>query len=134
GSATLRFGLLPDEGGQYLLVQLMGVAKTMDFLMHKRIVSAEEALGLGLVHEVVEHGDLPARALALATELANGPQVAMRLLKRTIYNAAEMTWAHALDDIAAKTAIGDHHPDAREGVAAFRERREPRFNQWLEQG
>ncbi|MBK6562865.1 enoyl-CoA hydratase/isomerase family protein [Candidatus Amarobacter glycogenicus] len=44
GSATLRFGLLPDEGGQYLLVQLMGVAKTMDFLMRKKIVSAEEAL------------------------------------------------------------------------------------------
>lgn len=133
GSATLRFGLLPDEGGQYLLVQLMGVAKTMDFLMNKRIVSADEALALGLVHEVVEPGDLTARAMALATGLANGPQVAMRLLKRTIYNAAEMTWAHALDDIAAKTAISDHHPDAREGVAAFRERREPRFNQWLEQ-
>jgi len=82
---------------------------------------------------MAEPGDLPGRAMALATELANGPQVAMRLLKRTIYNAAEMTWAHALDDIAAKTAIGDHHPDAREGVAAFRERREPRFNQWLEQ-
>ena len=44
GSATLRFGLLPDEGGQYLLVQVMGIAKTLDFLMHKRIVRAEEAL------------------------------------------------------------------------------------------
>ena len=68
----------------------------------------------------------------ITRELANGPQVSMRLLKRTIYNASEMTWAHALDDIAAKTAISDHHPDAREGVAAFRERREPRFNAWLE--
>ena len=55
----------------------------------------------------------------------------MRLLKRTIYNADEMTWAHALDDIAGKTAISDHHPDSREGVAAFRERREPKFNEWL---
>ncbi|MBK7329364.1 MAG: enoyl-CoA hydratase/isomerase family protein [Dehalococcoidia bacterium] len=131
GSATLRFGLLPDEGGQYLLVQLMGVAKTMDFLMRKKIVSAEEALDLGLVHEVVESAELMERTMVLATELANGPQVSMRLLKRTIYNAAEMTWAHALDDIAAKTAISDHHPDAREGVAAFRERREPKFNAWL---
>lgn len=131
GSATLRFGLLPDEGGQFLLVQLMGVAKTMDFLVRKRIVGAEEAQGLGLVHEVVEAGELLPRTMALARELANGPQVSMRLLKRTIYNAAEMTWAHALDDIAAKTAIGDHHPDAREGVAAFRERREPQFNAWL---
>ena len=58
GSATLRFGLLPDEGGQYLLVQMMGVAKAMDFLMRKRIVSAQEALGLGLVHEVVAPTEL----------------------------------------------------------------------------
>lgn len=132
GSATLRFGLLPDEGGQFLLVQVMGVARTMDFLMRKRIVGAREALDLGLVHEVVPPGELRQLAMAFAAELANGPQVAMRLLKRSIYNAAEMTWAHALDEIAAKTAISDHHPDAREGVRAFREKREPRFNAWLE--
>ncbi len=132
GSATLRFGLLPDEGGQFLLVQLMGVARTMDFHMRKRIVTAAEALDLGLVHEVVPHEELLPRAMALATELANGPQVSMRLLKRSIYNAAEMTFAHALDEIAAKTAISDHHPDAREGSSAFREKREPHFNAWLE--
>jgi 2-(1,2-epoxy-1,2-dihydrophenyl)acetyl-CoA isomerase len=131
GSGTLRFGLLPDEGGQFLLVQLMGVARAMDFLMRNRIVSADEALALGLVHEVVEPAALMDRALALASELADGPQVAMRLLKRSVYNAAEMTFAHALDDIAAKTAISDHHADAREGVAAFREKRAPRFNAGL---
>ena len=131
GSATLRFGLLPDEGGQFLLVQLLGVAKTMDFLMRKRIVTAAEALDLGLVHEAVEPEQLMPRTMDLAKELAHGPQVSMRLLKRTIYNAAEMTWAQALDDIAGKTAISDHHPDSREGVAAFRERREPKFNEWL---
>ena len=131
GSATLRFGLLPDEGGQYLLVQLMGVAKTLDFLMRKRIVSATEAFDLGLLHEVTEPDELLERAMSLARELANGPQVAMRMLKTTIYNASEMTWHQALDDIAAKTAVTDHHPDSREGVAAFRERREPQFNAWL---
>ena len=131
GSATLRFGLLPDEGGQYMLVQLMGVAKTMDFLMRKRIVSATEAFDLGLLHEVTEPDELLERAMSLARELANGPQVAMRMLKTTIYNASEMTWHQALDDIAAKTAVTDHHPDSREGVAAFRERREPQFNAWL---
>jgi 2-(1,2-epoxy-1,2-dihydrophenyl)acetyl-CoA isomerase len=128
GSATLRFGLMPDEGGQFLLVQLLGVARAMDFLMRKRIVSAEEALELGLVHEVVPPEELMKRAMDLARELAEGPQVAMRLLKKTIYNAAEMSFAHALDDIAAKTALSDHHPDAREGIAAFREKRLPRFN------
>lgn len=132
GSATLRFGLLPDEGGHYLLVQLLGVAKAMDFLMRKRIVSAAEALELGLVHEVVPPDELLDRTLALARELANGPQVAMRMLKRSIYNAAELTFDQALDDIAAKTTMVDHHPDAREGIQAFREKRQPRFNQWLE--
>ena len=129
GSGTLRFGLLPDEGGQYLLVQHLGVARAMDFLMRNRIVGATEALDLGLVHEVVPGDQLLDRSLALATELANGPQVAIRLLKTTIYNAADMTWPQALDDIAAKTGISDHHPDAREGVRAFREKRTPDFNQ-----
>ncbi|MFQ5809342.1 MAG: enoyl-CoA hydratase/isomerase family protein [Armatimonadota bacterium] len=129
GSGTLRFGLLPDEGGQYLLVQLLGVAKAMDFLIRSRIVGASEALELGLVHEIVPPEQLMDRAMALARELAEGPQVAMRLLKRCVYNAAEMTFAHALDDIATKTAISDHHADAREGLIAFREKRKPRFNQ-----
>lgn len=131
GSGTLRFGFLPDEGGQYLLVQLLGVAKTMDFLMRSRIVSAGEALDLGLVHEVVPPDQLMDRTIELARELANGPQIAMRLLKRSVYNAAEMTFAQALDEIAAKTAISDHHPDAREGIASFQEKRKPTFNKDL---
>ncbi|HSR24413.1 MAG TPA: enoyl-CoA hydratase-related protein [Candidatus Eisenbacteria bacterium] len=132
GSATLRFGLMPDEGGQYLLVQLLGVARAMDFLMRRRIVGAAEALRLGLVHEVVEPGELLERALELARELAAGPQVAMRLLKRSIYSAAEMPFAQALEDIALRTAISDHHPDAREGAQSFRQKRTPAFNRWLE--
>jgi 2-(1,2-epoxy-1,2-dihydrophenyl)acetyl-CoA isomerase len=80
------------------------------------------------VHEVVEPGDLVGRALDLARELAEGPQVAMRLLKRSIYAAAELPMAQALEDIALRTAISDHHPDAREGARAFREKRAPVFN------
>jgi 2-(1,2-epoxy-1,2-dihydrophenyl)acetyl-CoA isomerase len=49
GSATLRFALLPDEGGQYLLVQHLGLAKALDFCLRKRIVDADEALALGLL-------------------------------------------------------------------------------------
>lgn len=133
GSATLRFGLLPDEGGQYLLVRIMGVPKTLEFIMKKRIVTAAEAKDLGLVHDVVPASQLEQAAMDLATELANGPQVSMRLLKRSIYNAAELDWQHALDEIAAKTAISDHHPDSREGVKAFHEKRQAKFNDWLEQ-
>lgn len=132
GSGTLRFALLPDEGGQFLLVQLLGVAKAMDFLMRNRIVNAEEALELGLVSEVLAPEKLVPAALELAGELAEGPQIAMRQLKRSIYNAAEQTFAHALDDIATRAAMTDWQADAREGVKAFNEKRKPRFNQWLD--
>ena len=132
GSATLRFALLPDEGGQHLLLQHLGLAKTLDFLMRKRIVSAEEARELGLVHEVVLGSELASTARDLARELAIGPQVAMRFLKRSIYNAAELTFEQACDEIAAKTALVDYHPDALDGVASFQEKREPKFNAWLD--
>ena len=132
GSATLRFGLLPDEGGQFLLVQHLGVAKAMDFMMRKRIISADAAFELGLLNEVVDDDALMPATLELAVELANGPQAAIRMLKRSIYLATEQTWAHSLEDIAARTAVTDHHPDAREGGLAFTEKRTPSFNAALD--
>ena len=132
GSATLRFALLPDEGGQYLLVQHLGLAKALDFMLRKRIVDAQAALDLGLLNDVVAADDLLPTAMALARELAEGPQVAMRMLKRSIYNAAESSFAQALDDIAVRTAVTDHHPDARDGGRSFREKRAPKFNAWLD--
>ena len=65
------------------------------------------------MHEVVDDADLESRAMAMATDIANGPQVAQRLLKRLVYNAADMIFEQSLDEIAAKTAISDHHEDAR---------------------
>jgi 2-(1,2-epoxy-1,2-dihydrophenyl)acetyl-CoA isomerase len=106
----------------------------MDFLMRKRIVSGEEALELGLVHDVVAPEKLLDRSLELARELAEGPQVAMRMLKRSIYNAAELSFAQACDEIASKTAVTDWHADAKEGGTAFREKRQPTFNRWLQPG
>ena len=131
GSATLRFGYQPDEGGHYLLVQHLGVGRAMDFMLRNRVVPADEALQLGLVHEVAPRDQLMDRAYALVEELAKGPQVAMRLMKRAIYNAAEYTFHQAMDDIATKTAISDHHADASEGRASFIEHRKPTFNQDL---
>ncbi len=132
GSATLRMGWQPDEGGHWLLVEHLGVKRALDFLMRKRIVDGEEAAALGLVNEVVDDDLLLDRALELATELATGPQVAMRLLKRAVYNAAHLTFEQAGDDIASKTAISDFHDDAHDGSAAFFEKRAPVFNRWLE--
>lgn len=132
GSATLRFGLLPDEGGHWLLLQHLGLAGTLDFLLRKRIADAKSAQALGLLNEVVPAADLIPRALVLAQEMADGPQVAMRMLKRSVYQAAESNFTQALEDIATRTAVTDHHPDAREGAKSFTEKRAPRFNAWLE--
>ncbi|GIS65948.1 MAG: hypothetical protein CM1200mP4_2960 [Rhodospirillaceae bacterium] len=84
-----------------------------------------------MVHEVVGAENLEMEVIKLAEQMAEGPQVAMRLLKRTVYNAAEMNWLQSLDDIAGKTAVNDHHPDAEEGVKSFKEKRAPKFNRWL---
>lgn len=130
GSATLRMGFMPDEGGHQLLVEQLGLARAKDFLLRKRIVNGEEALRLGLVHELAEPDALLDRAIAFAHELLEGPQVAMRLLKHAIDNAADLTFEQACVDIAARAAIAHDHPDAREGLAAFtaKPRRAPVFN------
>jgi 2-(1,2-epoxy-1,2-dihydrophenyl)acetyl-CoA isomerase len=127
GSATLRFALMPDEGGHWLLLQHLGLSGAVDFLLRKRIVDADEALAKGLVNEIVPADELLPSALALADELANGPSLAMRMLKRAIYKAADDGLAQAFDDIAVRTAITDHHPDATEGSKAFFEKRPPNF-------
>jgi len=84
------------------------------------------------VHEVCPPEELLDRSMALARELADGPQVAMRMLKRSVYNAAELSFAQACDDIASKTAVTDWHADAKEGGRAFSEKRAASFNDWLD--
>jgi 2-(1,2-epoxy-1,2-dihydrophenyl)acetyl-CoA isomerase len=133
GSATLRMGWQPDEGGHWLLVEHLGVKRALDFLLRKRIVDAEEAHALGLVTEVVDDDALMERSLALGAELAELPQVAASLLKKAVYNAAHLTFDQAADDIATKTAISDFHADADDGAPAFREKRAPTFNRWLDE-
>lgn len=128
GSATLRFGFQPDEGGHYPLVQLIGISKTLDFLLRKKIVSAQEALDMGMVNEVVAPDQLMPRAMELAQELAAGPRIATGLLKRAIYNAWDLTFQYALEDIASKAGISDlNREDIEEGRNAFREKRAPNF-------
>lgn len=131
GSGTLRFGYQPDEGGHYLLVRIMGATKALDFMARNKIVPASEALELGLVSEVLAGDELMPRAMDLATELANGPQVAMRLLKRSVYRCEELTMEQAGEDIAVRTAISDYHEDAHDGRLSFVERRKPHFNEWI---
>ncbi len=127
GSATLRFGFLPDEGGHALLVQYLGAPKALQFLLSKSIVDAEEAMRLGLVTEVVDDEDLAARTLAVARERADLPRFAARMTKHATYAAADLSFDAALDDIALRTVPTDHVPDAKEGRRAFVEKRPAQF-------
>jgi 2-(1,2-epoxy-1,2-dihydrophenyl)acetyl-CoA isomerase len=133
GSATLRMGWQPDEGGHWPLVEHLGVKRALDFTLRKRIVSGAQAAALGLVNEAVDDDEVVPRAMELARELASGPQAAMRLLKKAVYNAAHLTFEQAGDDIASKTAISDFHDDAHDGSRAFFEKRPAIFNRWLEE-
>ena len=80
---------------------------------------------------MADDDELMPRVMNVATDLANGPQVAMRLLKRAVYNAAHLSFDQAGDDIATKTAVSDFHLDAREGSAAFFAKQPAVFNKWL---
>jgi 2-(1,2-epoxy-1,2-dihydrophenyl)acetyl-CoA isomerase len=133
GSATLRMGYQPDEGGHWLLVEHLGVKRALDFMMRKRMVSGDEAAQMGLATEAVDDDVLRERALELARELAAGPQMAMRYLKKAIYNAERLTFEQAGDDIAVRTAVTDFVPDALEGAPAWLRKQAPEFNRWLEE-
>jgi len=132
GSGTLRFALTPDDGGHYLLVKMLGLPGALDFILRNRIVSAARALELGLVSEVVDPQDVAPKAMDLAHELAEAPQVVLRMVKRSLYVAAEANYAQAMEDIAVRTCMTDYHEDAHEGIAAFRDKRKPSYNAWME--
>ena len=127
GSGTLRFGLLPDEGGQFLLVQTIGLPKTLDFLMRSRIVGAEEALDVGLVHEVVEPAELMPRAMELAQQMAAKSPVALYYAKESTNRALHGDIGGNLVHEADLYSLMFSTDDAREGLRAFVEKRDPTF-------
>jgi 2-(1,2-epoxy-1,2-dihydrophenyl)acetyl-CoA isomerase len=114
--------------GANLLQQYVGVGKAIEMTLLGEPVSAEEALRLGLVNQVVESAQLDAAVEALAERLANGPTAALGLTKNAVYQGwsqdperaywyqgSAASEAHDLDDLA-------------EGMAAFKEKRSPRFS------
>jgi 2-(1,2-epoxy-1,2-dihydrophenyl)acetyl-CoA isomerase len=127
GDTSLKFGLIPDEGGAYFFQRFMGLDRALKMSLLSEVYSAGEALDLGLVTEVVPDEALMTRAYALATQLAEGPPIAIRITKRMMYKQRTMQLDNALEDAAMATLVTNYTDDVKEGTAAFHEKRKPRF-------
>jgi 2-(1,2-epoxy-1,2-dihydrophenyl)acetyl-CoA isomerase len=122
-----RIGLIPDSGGTFTLPRLVGLGKALELAFTADPVDAHEALRLGLVNRVVPHDELMPQTLALASRLAQGPTRGFGLTKRAFNHALSVSLEAALDYEAHLQEIAGRTADHREGVAAFLEKRQPRF-------
>jgi enoyl-CoA hydratase/carnithine racemase len=127
GDTSLKFALIPDEGGAYLFPQFMGLDKALKMSLLSEVYSARQALELGLVTEVVADDQLMTRARELAARLADGPPIAIRITKRMMYKQRSMQLDNALEDAAMATLVTNYTDDVKEGTAAFHEKRKPVF-------
>jgi 2-(1,2-epoxy-1,2-dihydrophenyl)acetyl-CoA isomerase len=125
--AFINIGLIPDSGGTYFVTRLLGYARAFEWLTSGRRLSAAEAHAWGLVSEVVERDRLAERAAEVAASLAVMPTRGIGMTKRLLDRAATATLEEQLEWEAELQAAATRTEDFREGVAAFLEKREPRF-------
>jgi 2-(1,2-epoxy-1,2-dihydrophenyl)acetyl-CoA isomerase len=125
--AFVSIGLVPDSGATHFLTRILGPARALEWMASGRRLSADEALSWGLVSELVEPESLAERAAALADELAALPTAAIGLHKHLFDRAPANTLADQLELEASLQVAAAGTADFAEGVAAFREKRAPRF-------
>jgi len=126
--AFINIGLVPDSGSTYFVRRLLGTARAFEWMTSGRRLTAAEAHAWGLVSEVVEADALPSRAAELAAELAAMPTRGIALTKRLFDHAEHATLEEQLEWEAQLQAVATRTHDFAEGVAAFLEKREPRFD------
>ena len=126
--AFSRIGLVPDSGLARVLVRAVGRHRAFEILIGERQLGAEDARDLGLVAAVVPGDRLADAARELAQQLAQGPTVAIGLTKRLLNAAEDATLREALETEAALQELAGRTQDYAEGVAAFGEKRDPRFS------
>jgi 2-(1,2-epoxy-1,2-dihydrophenyl)acetyl-CoA isomerase len=123
----IGIGLVPDSGGSYFIVRLLGASRAFTWMSSNRKLTAAEALDWGLVDEVVEAEALASRAAELAADYAARPTRGIGMSKRLFDHAANATLDEQLAlEAELQTAATKTH-DFREGVAAFLEKRPPNF-------
>jgi 2-(1,2-epoxy-1,2-dihydrophenyl)acetyl-CoA isomerase len=126
-TAFVKVGLSGDFGGSFFLTRLVGTAKARELYFTGRPVDAEEALSIGLVNRVVPDDQLGDATMQLARTLAQGPQIALSLMKRNMNCAESDGLAQLLDMEAANMVQAARTEDHREAARAFVEKRAPVF-------
>jgi len=116
-----------DFGGSWFLSKMIGTAKARELYYTARVFTGEEAEKLGIVNMVCEEKELPSLANGLATQLANGPSVALGYMKKNMNLAESGTLAQALDQEALHMMLSFRTEDHREAALAFVEKRKPNF-------
>jgi 2-(1,2-epoxy-1,2-dihydrophenyl)acetyl-CoA isomerase len=120
-------GLVPDAGGTYFLHRILGTSRAFEWMSSNRKLTAAEAHAWGLVSEVVEVDALPARAAELGAFYASLPTRAIGMTKRLFDHADTASLGEQLEMEAQLQAVAAESDDFKEGVAAFLEKRAPRF-------
>jgi 2-(1,2-epoxy-1,2-dihydrophenyl)acetyl-CoA isomerase len=120
-------GLVPDAGGTYFIHRLLGAPRAFEWMTSNRRLTAAEAHAWGLVSEVVEADALQARAAELAAFYTAMPTRAVGMTKRLFDHADTATLEEQLELEAQLQGTATKSDDFREGVAAFLEKRPPKF-------
>jgi 2-(1,2-epoxy-1,2-dihydrophenyl)acetyl-CoA isomerase len=120
-------GLSIDFGGSWLLPRLVGLHKAKELAFFADVISAKEAQEIGIVNRVVPAGELDAVVDDWAHRLAAGPPIALSMTKTMLNNAFAVSMEQALEDEGRCQAVNFGTADTAEAVAAFLQKREPRF-------
>jgi 2-(1,2-epoxy-1,2-dihydrophenyl)acetyl-CoA isomerase len=123
----VNVGLVPGDGDAFFLPRLVGSARALELLWTGDFVEAAEAERLGIVNRVVAADRLAEETYALARRIAAGPQVAIRLTKRLVYQSLRLDLRTHLDLVSSHMAVVRDTEDHQEGVRAFKEKRPPEF-------
>jgi len=123
----LRVGLVPGDGGAWLLPRVVGYPRALEMALTCRVIEAAEAQQWGLVTHVVEPNALLETAMSMARTIAAFAPRSVRLNKRLIRQSMNLTLDECLELSAAYQGIVQHTADQREAVAALVEKRPPRF-------
>jgi 2-(1,2-epoxy-1,2-dihydrophenyl)acetyl-CoA isomerase len=120
-------GFTPDSGGTWLLPRLIGTVRAREMLLLGRAVTGSEAAAWGLVHRAVPSADLDSAVTEIVEQLATGPTVALGLTKWMLQAGSSASLDDHLRNEAFALELSSRSEDFREGLAAFKEKRPPRF-------